>query len=152
MLRRRPLTDESSLSSLLTAHWSLLTATLVALALLFSGCKSVEVVKEVPVVTEHRTVEHRLDVVRDTLMMRDSVYHYVMGDTVIIEKWHQTIKVDRVLVADTVRDTIPKVVTVTQTVTKSVEKPLHWWQKALMCLGALATTIATAWLLFKLKH
>lgn len=107
-------------------------ATLVAIALglivcaLLSGCKTTEVVREIPVVAEHTTIQHHTDIVRDTLMMRDSVYHYVQGDTVIIERWHNTIHHNVVSVADTVHDTIPKVVPVT--VTKEVPRDVNWWE------------------------
>lgn len=111
------------------------------------GCRTIEVTKEVPVVTEHTTEHHHTDIVRDTLMMRDSIYHYVQGDTVIIEKWHHTINVNKMIVADTIRDTIPKVVTVTRTEIKQVEKPLHWWQKALMFIGLAGLAAGIGWLL-----
>ena len=111
------------------------------------GCRTIEVTKEVPVVTEHTTEHHHTDIVRDTLMMRDSIYHYVQGDTVIIEKWHHTINVNKMIVADTIRDTIPKVVTVTRTEIKQVEKPLHWWQKALMFIGLAGLVAGIGWLL-----
>lgn len=116
----------------------------VALVLIACSCKTIEVVKEVPVVTEHTTVQHRTDIVRDTLVMRDSVYHYVQGDTVIIERWHNTQAVNRYIVADTVRDTIPQAVTVTKTEIKEVEKKLHWWQNALMWLGGLLMVLLGA--------
>lgn len=109
-----------------------IAATLIAIiigmmiCLLLSGCKTMEVVKEVPVVVEHTTTQHHTDIVRDTLRMRDSVYHYVQGDTVIIERWHETIHNNLVSVADTVHDTIPKVVTVT--VTKEVPRDVKWWE------------------------
>ena len=110
----------------------------VLVLLIFSisctSCRTIEVTKEVPVVTEHTTVQHHTDIVRDTLMMRDSIYHYVQGDTVIIERWHHSINVNKVVVADTIRDTIPKIVTVTKTETKEVNK-IHWWQKLLMLFG-----------------
>ena len=100
--------------------------------LLLSGCKTTEIVREVPVVTEHTTVQHHTDIVRDTLMMRDSVYHYVQGDTVLIERWHHVIDVNRMMVTDTVRDTIPKVVTVT--VTKEVPRDVKWWEIGFLIL------------------
>lgn len=111
-----------------------LLATLLAIAIgmvvcaLLSGCKTTEVVREVPVVVEHTTTQRHTDIVRDTLMMRDSVYHYIKGDTVIIERWHETINNNFVSVADTVHDTIPKVVPVT--VTKEVPRAVQWWQVA----------------------
>lgn len=119
----------------------------ILVAASLGGCRTIEVTKEVPVVTEHTTEHHHTDIVRDTLMMRDSIYHYVQGDTVIIEKWHHTINVNKVIVADTIRDTIPQVVTVTRTEIKQVEKPLHWWQKALMFIGISGLAAGIGWLL-----
>lgn len=119
----------------------------ILVAASLGGCRTIEVTKEVPVVTEHTTEHHHTDIVRDTLMMRDSIYHYVQGDTVIIEKWHHTINVNKVIVADTIRDTIPQVVTVTRTEIKQVEKPLHWWQKALMFIGIAGLAAGIGWLL-----
>ena len=111
-------------------------ATLLAIAIgmvvcaLLSGCKTTEVVREVPVVVAHTTTQHHTDIVRDTLLMRDSVYHYVQGDTVIIERWHHSIAVNKVMVADTIHDTIPKVVTATKVVTKTEPRAVQWWQVA----------------------
>lgn len=129
---------------------ALVVAVCVSIILMLTGCKTVEVTKEVPVVTEHTTVQHHTDIIRDTLMMRDSVYHYVMGDTVIIEKWHHTTNINRIVVADTIRDTIPKIVTVTQTEIKEVNK-LHWWQTSLMWIGAAAFIGLIFMLVFKVK-
>lgn len=111
-------------------------ATLVAIALgliacaLLSGCKTTEVVREVPVVTEHTTIQHHTDIVRDTLLMRDSVYHYVQGDTVIIERWHHVANVSKMIITDTIHDTVPKVVTTTKVITKTEARAVQWWQVA----------------------
>ena len=127
---------ENSYRNLFRGIIFLLIMVLVLLILSISctSCRTIEVTKEVPVVTEHTTVQHHTDIVRDTLMMRDSIYHYVQGDTVIIERWHHMVNVNKVVVADTIRDTIPKIVTVTKTETKEVNK-IHWWQKLLMLIG-----------------
>lgn len=88
---------------------------LLILSIALSGCRTIEVTKEVPVITEKVTERDHVDIVRDTLMMRDSIYHYVQGDTVVIERWHHTVNVNKMFVADTIRDTIPKVITITRT-------------------------------------
>lgn len=111
-------------------------AMLVAMLMWLTGCKTIETTREVPVITEHTTVQHHTDIIRDTLFMRDSVYHYVQGDTVLIEKWHQAISINKTFVTDTVRDTIPKIVTVTEIRTKEVNV-IRWWQHALMSIGAI---------------
>lgn len=110
---------------------------LLIVSISFSGCRTIEVTKEVPVVTEHTTEHHHTDIVRDTLYHRDSVYHYVQGDTVIIEKWHHIANVSKKIVTDTIRDTIPQIVTVTRTEIKEVNR-IHWWQSALMWAGGFS--------------
>lgn len=121
----------------------------IPLLLLFAlcGCKTTHTITEVPVVVEHTTVQHHTDIVRDTLMMRDSVYHFVKGDTVIIERWHHQVKVERVMVADTVRDTVPIITEITKTETKEVNH-LYWWQHALMWLG-IASAVVTAFIIYR---
>lgn len=110
-----------------------------------SSCKTRYITTEVPVVVEHTSVQHHTDIVRDTLLMRDSVWHYVQGDTCIIERWHHAVKVERVLVADTIRDTIPQVVTQRIAEVREVNV-LRWWQSALMWLGMAAMLLVGIWL------
>ena len=115
----------------------------ILLLVALCGCKTRYVTTEVPVVVEHTSVQHHT--VRDTLLMRDSVYHYVQGDTTIIERWHHSVKVERVLVADTIRDTIPQVVTQRIAEVREVNV-LRWWQSALMWLGMAAMLFVGIWL------
>jgi len=103
---------------------------------LLGGCSPRIVEIEKPVVVEQTHTQTHTDIVRDTLIWRDSVYHYVQGDTVRIERWHHVANVSKMIVADTIRDTIPKVVTVRETVTHEVNR-LHWWQKVLMTVGII---------------
>ena len=110
-----------------------------------SSCKTRYITTEVPVVVEHTSVQHHTDIVRDTLLMRDSVWHYVQGDTTIIERWHHSVKVERVHVADTIRDTIPQVVTQRIAEVREVNV-LRWWQSALMWLGMAAMLLVGIWL------
>ena len=101
---------------------------------LLSGCSPRIVEVEKPVIVEQTHTQTHTDIVRDTLVWRDSIYHFVKGDTVVIERWHHTERIERVGISDTLRDTIPKVVTVTET--RIVEKNvLRWWQKVLMWAG-----------------
>lgn len=116
-------------------------AIVVSLLYLLTGCKAHEVVVERPVVVEHTTERHKVDIVRDTLVWRDSVYHYVKGDTVLIERWHHIANVSKTIVADTVRDTVPVVTEVTRTEVKEVNV-LRWWQTALMWMGGVLLAIA----------
>ena len=98
---------------------------------------------EVPVVvTQEHTVESvKIDHVRDTLIQRDSVFHYVKGDTVLIEKWHylqgsiNVVRVDTLIKTDSVEVPVEVVRENTVTQINEVEKPLRWWQQALMWMG-----------------
>lgn len=103
-----------------------------------------EIIKEqVPVVVtqEHHTESVRVDVVRDTIRQRDSIYHYIKGDTTIIERWHyytnnnNAIRIDTLIKVDSVQ--VPVVTERVVTKVQEVEKPLHWWQRALMMLGGV---------------
>lgn len=111
-------------------------AFLSALLSALCGCSPRVVTQEVPVVVEHTSVQHRTDIVRDTLVMRDSVYHYVQGDTVRIERWHHVVDVSKMIVTDTIRDTVPRVVTQRVTELREVNV-MYWWQTALMWLGGV---------------
>lgn len=114
---------------------------------LLSGCSPRIVEVEKPVIVENTHTQHHTDIVRDTLVWRDSIYHYVKGDTVVIEKWHNTVRIERVGISDTLRDTIPRIVTVTET--RIVEKNvLRWWQSALMWSG-VAFLLGTGLFIFK---
>lgn len=97
------------------------------------SCSGRIVTREVPVVVKETSTEYKVQTqaVHDTLLMRDSVYHYVQGDTVRIERWHYLHGTTSVARVDTVLrvDTVPSVVTVTET--KEVAKPPAWWQSFL---------------------
>lgn len=107
---------------------------------LLGGCSPRIVEIEKPVVVEQTHTQTHTDIVRDTLIWRDSVYHYVQGDTTIIERWHHSIAVNKMIVADTIRDTIPRIVTVKETVVQEVNR-LHWWQKVLMTAGIIGIIV-----------
>ena len=124
---------------------AVLLGLLACLVLSLCSCRSgretqVERVEVPVVVTQEHTVESvKIDHVRDTLIQRDSVYHYVQGDTVLIEKWHYLQGSTKVLRGDTVHiiDSVPYPVPVEKTITKieEIEKPLMWWQEVLMWCG-----------------
>ena len=118
---------------------------------LLSGCSPRIVEVEKPVIVEQTHTQHHTDIVRDTLVWRDSIYHFVKGDTVVIEKWHTTQQVNKWVVNDTIRDTIPKVVTVTETRIQEVNK-LHWWQKVLCWLGGIALVLGGLFAAWKLGN
>ena len=122
------------------------------------GCRGTKTITErveVPVVVtqEHHTESVKIDHVRDTVFQRDSViyrdsvYHFVKGDTVIIEKWHYmtnnhhyansnvATRVDTLIKVDSVQ--VPVVTERVVTQIEKVEKPLKWWQKGLMWAGGI---------------
>lgn len=113
---------------------------LAILLLVLTGCKTRYLEVERPVVVEHTTTHHHTDIVRDTLLQRDSVYHYIQGDTTIIERWHTIKEVTKVAVTDTLHDTIPKVVSVTKV--KEVERQLTKWERAKQDVGGMAIGVA----------
>lgn len=130
------------------------------LSFLLSGCKGKEYITErveVPVVvTQEHTIESvKIDHIRDTLIQRDSVYHYIKGDTVVIERWHHiqgnTVisKVDTLHVFDSVP--VPVEVTKEKVVTKveQVEKPLNWWQKLFISLGGITLILGVLFIAWK---
>lgn len=107
-----------------------------------------EVIKEqVPVVVtqEHHTESVRVDIVRDTIHQRDSIYHYIKGDTTIIERWHyytnnnNAVRIDTLIKVDSVQ--VPVVTERVVTEVQEVEKPLKWWQRALMMLGGVMLVV-----------
>lgn len=117
---------------------------LIFACFLICGCKGTKTITErveVPVVVtqEHHTESVKIDHVRDTLIQRDSVYHYIQGDTVRIERWHYVQGTTNVVRVDTVHktDSVQVPVVTTQTIEKRVEvpRPLSWWQKTLMIIG-----------------
>lgn len=134
-------------------------ALLACLLISLCGCKAQRVVErvEVPVVvTQEHTIESvKVDHVRDTLIQRDSIYHYIKGDTVLIERWHylqgstKAVRVDTLIKVDSVE--VPVVTTKVVTKTEQVEKPLHWWQRALMLMGGLALIAGALWVAIKAR-
>lgn len=113
------------------------------------GCKPhKEVVTEyvehpVVVTQEHHTESVRVDIVRDTIHQRDSIYHYINGDTTIIERWHyytnnnQQVRVDTLVKVDSVQ--VPVEVVRVKEVAKVEEvNRLKWWQRLLMGIGGVA--------------
>lgn len=108
---------------------------MVVLLLSMCACKTQYKVVEVPKVVTQTNVEHRTNIVRDTLLRRDSVIIVQRGDTVYHETWHHMQAINRTYIADTVRDTIPQITTITKTEVKQVEKKLTSWQRLKMRLG-----------------
>ena len=143
----RPITDNPSVngcSELLLAVMFVIVA-----CVCFCSCKPTKEIQvervEVPVVvTQEHTIESvKIDHIRDTLIQRDSVYHYIKGDTTIIERWHHVQGQSIITRVDTLHiyDSVPYPVTTTQIkeVTKVEEvNVIRWWQKLLMGIGGIA--------------
>ena len=117
-----------------------------------AGCKAQKELQiervEVPiVVTQEHTIESvKIDHVRDTLIQRDSVYHYIKGDTMIIERWHHTQGQTTTTRVDTLHiyDSIPYPVETThETIVTKIQEVnvLRWWQKGLMVFGGIALVV-----------
>ena len=103
---------------------------------------------EVPVVvTQEHTIESvKIDHIRDTLIQRDSVYHYIKGDTMVIERWHHTQGTTTTTRVDTLHiyDSIPYPVETThETIVTKIQEVnvLKWWQKLLMVAGGIALVV-----------
>ena len=160
---RRILSDTAS--GCLTAFGGVMVAMLVCLmlSLCCTGCKAGKTVTEyiekpVIVTQEHHTESVRLDIVRDTIHQKDSIFYYINGDTVRIERWHylqgstNVVRVDTLVKVDSVQ--VPVITEKIVTQTKEVEKPLRWWQRALMVLGGVVLIggcLYTAWRVGKRK-
>lgn len=146
----RPITDNPSVNG---CSELLLAVVLVIVAcVFFCSCRPVKEVQvervEVPVVvTQEHTIESvKVDHIRDTLIQRDSVYHYIKGDTTIIERWHHVQGQSIITRVDTLHiyDSVPYPVTTTQIkeVTKVEEvNVLRWWQKLLMGIGGISLVV-----------
>ena len=117
--------------------------------LLLAACSHRLVEVEKPVIVEHTTTQHHTDLLRDTLLMRDSVYHYIHGDTTVIERWHHFREVTKINVTDTIRDTVPVVTQVVKTQIKEVEKKPPWWKQTLIYLGIAFIAVAACLIFYK---
>lgn len=133
---------------------------ILCLVLTLDGCRGTKTITErveVPVVVtqEHHTESVKVDHVRDTLIQRDSVYYYVKGDTVRIEKWHylqgttNVVRVDTLIKVDSVQ--VPVVTERVVTQIEKVEKPLKWWQKGLMWAGGIGIILLVFFITVKIR-
>ena len=119
---------------------------------------------QVPVIItqERHTESIKVDIVRDTIHQRDSIYHYVKGDTTIIERWHyyttnnNSVRIDTVHKVDSIQVPVETEKIREKVITKieKVEKPLKWWQKIFIGIGGLALIViclGVAWSIGKRK-
>ena len=132
---------------------------ILCLVLTLDGCRGTKTITErveVPVVVtqEHHTESVKVDHVRDTLIQRDSVYYYVKGDTVRIERWHylqgttNVVRVDTLIKVDSVQ--VP-VEVVRQTTEIKEVNVLKWWQKGLMWAGGIGILLLVFFITVKIR-
>jgi hypothetical protein len=132
---------------------------ILCLVLTLDGCRGTKTITErveVPVVVtqEHHTESVKIDHVRDSLIQRDSVYYYVKGDTVRIEKWHylqgttNVVRVDTLIKVDSVQ--VP-VEVVRQTTEIKEVNVLKWWQKGLMWAGGIGIILLVFFITVKIR-
>ena len=112
---------------------------LLSVCLMIVSCRSV---KYVPVETVKTDSVYVNKVQRDSIRLQDSIFVFVKGDTVRIEKYKYLYR-DRA-----VRDTVYKVQCDTIRVPYPVEKPLTRWQKWKLDLGGFAMAAILAFLAF----
>ena len=107
-----------------------------ALSLLLGGCRTKYIATE-PLIVHERDSIYKVQQVHthDTLRQKDSVVTYIMGDTLIIERWHDTQVINHINRVDTLTQEKEKEVPVPYPQPYPVEKELSWWQKLLMWLG-----------------
>lgn len=137
--------------ALLTLLW----AAAWVVCILLTGCKTEYVTVE-KVVERRDTLRHSRDI-RDSIYVHDSIYasEHRDGDTVRIttERWHTQWRDrwlhDTAYVSKT--DSVAVPVPYPVEVVKEVEKPLKWWQKGLMWIGALAVLVAVCALALRWK-
>ena len=148
----RPITDNPAVNGCSELVVGFAIAMLACLVISLCSCKAQREVQvervEVPVVvTQEHTIESvKIDHIRDTLIQRDSIYHYIKGDTTIIERWHHVQGQSIITRVDTLHiyDSVPYPVTTTQIkeVTKVEEvNVLRWWQKLLMGIGGISLVV-----------
>lgn len=137
--------NQKNIGDAWVAILTIIGALLICLCItLLTGCRTRYITTEVPVVLHDRdsivSVQHIHT--HDTLMVRDSVYHYFKGDTVIIERWHNMQAINHYAKTDTLwrEKQVEVPVTIKETEVREVNK-LHWWQKLLMWCGGVLLTL-----------
>lgn len=139
------------------AIFTIIGALLICLCItLLSGCKTRYITQEVPVIVHDKDSIVKVQQIHthDTLRQRDSVVTIMLGDTILIEKWHNTQIINHINRIDTLVQTqyIEKPITVTKTEIKEVNK-LHWWQSAFAWVGGVVLAVGAGiggWKLWRL--
>lgn len=102
---------------------------IAALLLLCIGCTAT---KYVPIESVHTEYRDRVNIQRDSIYLRDSIYIENKGDTIVIERWRDRWR-DRII-----RDTMSVNTTDTIQHIVEVEKPLTMAQKVKIAIGNIA--------------
>lgn len=153
----RPQTDNVPVASCSELFFGVLFGLVACLLISLSSCKAGKTVTEyvekpVIVTQEHHTESVKIDVIRDTLVQRDSIYHYIKGDTTIIERWHYLQGSTKVVYKDTlrVRDSIPYPVVTEKYIRQEVEvNRLTWLQKLFIYVGLFSIVTFLLWLAWR---
>lgn len=108
----------------------------------FAGCKTIKMVEQVPIEVH--------DTAYIAKVQYDSIHidHYrevtkMVNDTILVRDSVSVVKYR--IKTDTAYKYIEKPVTITQTEIVEVERPLAWWQKVLIWVGAIAFFALLAW-------
>ncbi len=125
---------------------------LIASVIIISSCS-----RTIYVPVEN-TVQSKDSLVRtlwkaDTLTVRDSVSTFVKGDSVVVERirWKEHLREVRDTVVKNHIDSIYIEKPVPIEVVKEVNKPLPWWRKILIWLGALSLVLILLFAVNKFK-
>lgn len=111
---------------------------IAAFLLLCIGCTTT---KYVPIESVHTEYRDRVNVQRDSIYLRDSIYIENKGDTIVIERWRDRWR-DRII-----RDTMSVNTTDTIQHIVEVERPLTAAQKVKIAIGNIAIAAAFVLLL-----
>ena len=119
----------------------------VALCLLFTGCKCLKQTVEVPVYI-HDTTKTVKEVHDSTFI---DLWHtvYQKGDTIFVTD--EVTKIVTKIKIDTAYRYVEKPVTVSKTETVEVKKPLSWWQKTFIWVGVISLIGVVVSLLWKYR-
>lgn len=112
----------------------LVVAALICLASAMASCHAVKTVTvEVPVPI-HDTA-YISQTVHDSVFVESTATEYLKGDTVFIT--NTVVKYVERVKKDTVSVFVEKPIEITKVETETVEKPLNWFQRTMIFLGAL---------------
>lgn len=136
--------EQKNIGDAWVAILTIIGALLLCLCItLLSGCKTRYITQEVPVIVHERDSIYKVNTlqVHDTLIYRDSVFHMIKGDTVLIERWHNLQAINHVARVDTVyKDHNVEVPVEVHTTEVKEVNHLYWWQKVLMWAGGMLLT------------